>query len=624
MNEYLVEIIDQYLKIESNYAVLLTGEYGIGKTHFFKNELSNKICETPLPSNDQKKYHPIHISLFGLKSVEEIQSQIFIELYSFLKETGLKLAFGIGKSIIRGYAKLKGLGDVNDFFADINVPKEKWLNYNELVICIDDIDRKSGKLHLDEILGFINSLVENLGAKVIIIANESEIKDLTSELREKVIGVTIHFKPDVLVVFNKIIEERYSSSYRIYYDFLRQNEGYIVTVVQSNKNNFRNLIYFLEHFKLIFNSLEAKFQESEDFIIQKEEKQKLILDFSLAISIEFKLGKINTDNLLEIKSYFNDNLIWLSESLNLTQNDVYSGKEVIPEITYEEEFRNKYFSNKKKHFFNNVFGYLTGQAAFRIDELVSELNQVYKIVNGSVPSEVQVYQKLYTECFELTDKEYRDLTRQMMVFVDQGKYELNQYHNIFHFATRFDNFMNYKLESLKKRFKKGIRKGINDYKYISDLGFYMSVHSNTEYKQEIEEIISYCVELNKNLKVEKEIKEKDDLFILFQNETDEFFEKISENQSPLQYRPFWNNFDTKAVYRKIIRMTSQEILNVSRYFGSRYYQNVPLEILVEKQFVEDLIVLIEAPKNRKQNNLKNAALNILISNLTNNLVNFRE
>jgi hypothetical protein len=40
------------------------------------------------------------------------------------------------------------------------------------------------------------------------------------------------------------------------------------------------------------------------------------------------------------------------------------------EIEYDEEFRNKYFSNNKRNFIESVFGYLTGQAAFIIDDLV--------------------------------------------------------------------------------------------------------------------------------------------------------------------------------------------------------------------------------------------------------------
>lgn len=625
MNDHLLEIFCQYLKIESNYAVLLTGEYGTGKTHFYKKELSDKIIATTVNHNEQKKYHPIHISLFGLKSIEEVQAQIFIELYPFLKEKGLKLAFGIGKSILQGYAKLKGLGSVNDYFADLNLPREQWLNYNELVICIDDVDRKSDKLPIDEIMGFVNSLVENLGTKIIIIANESEFEGLTSELREKVIGVTLHFKPAVASVFKKIITERYSSPFSVYYEFLLKNEDYIVSVIKSNKNNFRNLIYFLEHFRIIFSALEVVFQENENFRIQKEDKQKLVLDFAIAILIEFKLGNINSGNLEDIKSYFNKQLIDLSELMKPAQKDIYSKAVEETKLPYDEEFRNKYFSNNKRRFLESIYGYLTGQSAFSINDLINELNKIFKVVDGSTAPETVVFNKLsYGVCFNLKDQEYRELTRKMMKFVDEGKYELTEYHNVFHFATRFDNFMNYKITPLISRFKKGIKKAIPNLKYVRDIGFYMSVHSEAEFKNEMQEIVEYCVELNKGLKGKNDKKEKDELLELFKNDYEKFFEKVSESGSTFHINPFWTNFDINFVYRKIRSLSNQEIWELSHYFNSRYHGRIPRELEIEKSFIEELVTLIDKPKNRKLNNLKNAALDILVLRLNNGLKNFKE
>ena len=74
MNSDQIDIVIQYLKIETNYAVIINGQYGVGKTHFYKNELDPKIKETSLAKDDRKKFTPIHISLFGFKSLEEIQS----------------------------------------------------------------------------------------------------------------------------------------------------------------------------------------------------------------------------------------------------------------------------------------------------------------------------------------------------------------------------------------------------------------------------------------------------------------------------------------------------------------------------------------------------------------------
>ena len=159
MQENLTEIIKQYLKIETNYAVIINGNYGIGKTYFFKDSLFPEISNISLPNNEDKKYTPIHISLFGIKSIEDLQTQIFFGIYPILKKRSLKLAAGIGKSLIRGIANLNGLGDINDYFADLDLNAKDWINYDELVLCLDDIDRKSDSLNIKDTLGFINTLV---------------------------------------------------------------------------------------------------------------------------------------------------------------------------------------------------------------------------------------------------------------------------------------------------------------------------------------------------------------------------------------------------------------------------------------------------------------------------------
>ena len=185
MTDNLINIFSQYLKIETNYAVIINGDYGTGKTHFFKNDLSNEIRNISTTKDEKKKFTPIHISLFGLKSIEEIQTEIFVELYPILKNKKTKLAASIGKTIVRGI-----IGNLDDYIADLGSAKGNFINYDQLVLCFDDLDRKSDDLNIKDVLGFINSIVENQGAKVLIIANETQLlkdKNYTTELKEKVI-----------------------------------------------------------------------------------------------------------------------------------------------------------------------------------------------------------------------------------------------------------------------------------------------------------------------------------------------------------------------------------------------------------------------------------------------------
>lgn len=142
MNSDQIDIIKQYLKIDTDYAIIINGGYGTGKTHFFKEILVPEISEISTPKSEKIKFLPLHISLFGYKSVDEIQSAIFFELFPILKRRNVKLAANIGKTILRGLLRIGQAGDIDEYFGDITTAGIDSLEYDQLVICFDDLDRK--------------------------------------------------------------------------------------------------------------------------------------------------------------------------------------------------------------------------------------------------------------------------------------------------------------------------------------------------------------------------------------------------------------------------------------------------------------------------------------------------
>jgi hypothetical protein len=268
MNEELTNRIKQYLELDTNYAIIINGDYGIGKTHYIKNYLFTEIKTVNVPNTEEdngegevesEKYIPILISLFGAKSIEDLQNQIFLELYPIFKSKGAKILTGLGK----GFLKYIG-ANPEELLSDSGASSGKLINYSKIVLFIDDIDRKSKDLDLKEFFGFINNLVENLDAKVILIANEDELRkeigdDGTyySMLREKVIGISVTFSSNTDTIFDEIVDSKYKDSNKEYYDFLIQNKKVILLRIKQNQQNLRNLIFFLEHFKIIFTELET-------------------------------------------------------------------------------------------------------------------------------------------------------------------------------------------------------------------------------------------------------------------------------------------------------------------------------------------------------------------------------
>nr|WP_288834221.1 P-loop NTPase fold protein [uncultured Flavobacterium sp.] len=627
MNAEQVEIIKQYLNIETNYAVIINGQYGVGKTHFYKNYLSPKIKEVSLSKDERKKYTPIHISLFGFKSLDEIQTAIFVELYPILKNKGLKLAAGIGKSLIRGIAQIKGVGEIDQYIGDITQDADDWLKYDELVICFDDLDRKSEGLDLRDVFGFINSLVENQGVKILIIANEEQlIKDehYSSSLREKVIGVSIQFEPDVQEVYKQIIETRYATSSKSLFKFLEANSSRIVETIQINQNNFRNLVFFLEHLKTIYYPLENEFQVDKDFNLLKEEKLQSVLNFTIAIAIEYKLGLINSTNFEDIKELGINAFAKFDINLFIQNNKKVEKEERTP--TYIEVFRNKYFTGKKYYFFKSIFDYITGTRSFCIETLKSELMGYFIVENGKVPEQDIILNDLsYFSCLKLSDEQYKDRTSKMLEFVDNGKYQLRQYSTVFHYATRFNNILGYNFKNLQKRFKKGIKNGVSNYKYDYDLGFHISLGSDTEFKDEVQEVVNYCLEINDTLEKNNNESELKELFNLFQNDYDSFIEKVTEQNYEFRLTPFWLEFNLGKVSKTIENLDNEKIWKLGHYFQRRYRIHIYDKIYPEKEFVIKLRESInQNTRKRKVKSLKNASLDYLTKSLSDCERNFPE
>ncbi|HHF2762830.1 TPA: P-loop NTPase fold protein, partial [Haemophilus influenzae] len=107
MNKHIENYLDLYLEREDvEYATLLTGKWGCGKTYFIKNYIEKKSKE--------KKYKFIYISLFGLKDIPSVNDAIFEELHPILSHKGVKILGGVLKSAIKLGFKFDLGEDKND------------------------------------------------------------------------------------------------------------------------------------------------------------------------------------------------------------------------------------------------------------------------------------------------------------------------------------------------------------------------------------------------------------------------------------------------------------------------------------------------------------------------------
>ena len=120
------------LKISPEYALLISGKWGTGKTFFINNYLEKE-------SHKEIKF--IKISLFGIKSINEIHKQIIFQLIGTEEGSLANSLMQISTSILDALGKKINLG-IND------IPIEQVLK--TLTKKLDKLENKElEKMHPD-------------------------------------------------------------------------------------------------------------------------------------------------------------------------------------------------------------------------------------------------------------------------------------------------------------------------------------------------------------------------------------------------------------------------------------------------------------------------------------------
>ena len=171
--EDLVESILDYVRSDyTDYAIMINGEWGSGKTYFWNNKIRKKIESMQL---NGKRYTAIYMSLYGISNLEEISKKIFIETTQLMDKNLRKFMDANGQTNIPEYAKT-GLDMANFFGVTQNGDKIDYADFfstDDKVLCFDDLERAN--VDVIDILGYINNFVEHDHIKTIIICNEKEL-----------------------------------------------------------------------------------------------------------------------------------------------------------------------------------------------------------------------------------------------------------------------------------------------------------------------------------------------------------------------------------------------------------------------------------------------------------------
>lgn len=187
----LDEQLLRFLKDKSLKVAVIKGEWGIGKTYFWR-----KFLKSSKRDLDFRAYS--YISLFGAKDISDLKHQV-IANFEILDSKGIEKDFEVFKPIYRILKSVKipflsSTGFINELI------EAKLLE--NLLICIDDLERKEKSISVSSVLGFISQLKEEKSCKFILIYNDQkideEIKEKIGEYREKIVDIEITYRPNIV------------------------------------------------------------------------------------------------------------------------------------------------------------------------------------------------------------------------------------------------------------------------------------------------------------------------------------------------------------------------------------------------------------------------------------------
>lgn len=286
-NKGIVKYIEHYMhKDISKGAVMLTGSWGIGKSHFIQNELIPEIQK-----DEDKKC--VCVSLYGLKTISEISKSIYFELRTkkFKKDSEAVTA-GImaAKTVFRGVTSFFGV----DLKASDDEMKELYesIDLKNKLIILEDIERC--QIGILDLLGYVNSLVEQDGIKVLLVSNENEFlkyenveaeeinsttkkkekimlrrptEETTQYLRvkEKTVNDTILYEGDFVKAIKAIIKN-YKNRYLNKFLMKPAVENIYSIMRLCSCFNLRSFIYACQKTVDIYDEIPKKYLKNEDFL----------------------------------------------------------------------------------------------------------------------------------------------------------------------------------------------------------------------------------------------------------------------------------------------------------------------------------------------------------------------
>ncbi len=612
--EDLVESILDYVRADyTDYAIMINGEWGSGKTHFWNNKIRKKIDSMKF---NGKQYKTIYMSLYGISNLEDISKKIFIETTQLMDKNLKKYMNQHEEMTIPEYAKT-GLDMANLFGVSANEGKidyEEFFSTDDKVLCFDDLERAN--VDVIDILGYINNFVEHDHIKTIIICNEKELStkikssnlemktfiatyilDKEGELqdnnkpmvekikeqienvfdkandyeriKEKLIGETFEYAPKFDYIINGILI-RYEDDPDLE-RFYRTNINLIIsTFKKSGTRNLRILKHALKDFQKIYQVVTQKYPDISNRVIQT------MLIFTIAISFEIKAGKVTKDKFIDIKNNEEYKAILVSSRVLMDNRQFYI-----------KEFDNNYYYNFKAEY--RFFKFIEYYVRTRIFDMKILKNDMAELQNTGENRNVPAYKRLLTEEYwKIPDEEFLKVINDIIKEIKSGKVELIELVKLYSYFSYFSSkkLIPYESETIKKIFEDSMDLVAQKSEYYEIKKDEFTEFALVQNQKDMQKILNKFYEINESLKEKAFEKKAEEIFKCIPMKMEQFYDRFDKECMKI---PIFRYYEPRNVLQRLMYSSNEDLVTIKDKMIKR--AELYSELLLEEK--DNLIKLRE-------------------------------
>ncbi len=608
--ENLVDGILNYLKMDSSGALMVTGPWGCGKSYFFEHFLFEKL--------KAKNFKPLRVSLFGLSSLSDLSKNIISEYADYLTDNKIlkKIADG-GANLVKFADKIKlpFVSDYLDLKGIFGSGKALYkLLSEDVVICLDDLERAIEKYDINDLLGIINELVENQHLKVIVIANKEYIdkqqysrNDSAASAHdvfyEKVIEKVLHFTPDIVGVFKTLIHSDGKEGSVVFEEFM--NKECIKNSVspklansfslRRQKENIRTLKFAVSHFRSLFQNYIDHGMDVTD-----EKIERLLINqwlFLYSLSLESKQSALSLDDSMGLERFVAtasmEQLDLGSEENNLFEDDEQQ-KNNEKSQNIAKKFVEKYYQGRENEyiFYPYLYNFVVGGLNYDFDEAFEFAEKACQRFDYRVNPAQEIMDKWMKGYWKMSDGEAKVNLLKLKDYVAEGKLQdFPSYYSASVFLFKFCEIIDTTILKLLPLFEQGLRKFADNVEVnIAHLSVIKAIGMN---KDDVCKPVYDLILKAMEEKIEKQKTADVNLMReLFNKDMQAFCELfIPHDQSSPKFiiTPVLHLLDEKDIEKKITVATPEDIISLYLLVVFRFNSNDKLfHVAEEMPFIERL------------------------------------